>query len=180
MTAARDVVAYIESRLPGAGELKFLKLAYYAQGWNIAWEGRPLFADRIEAWRLGPVPAACRNERKHGWPVQVRPLSAEARETVDAIIEFYGHMTPYQLMQHSHVADGPWKEARGDIPDDQPSSEEITVSSMRRYFTREAVKHEDIPRRVSRHAPMTTERVLELAEDEARRWQGTLARLADR
>jgi uncharacterized phage-associated protein len=31
------------------------KLLYYCQGWHLAWYGRPLFAERIEAWRHGPV-----------------------------------------------------------------------------------------------------------------------------
>lgn len=181
MTAARDVVAYIKSRLSDATEMQLFKLAYYAQGWNIAWEGRPLFDDRIEAWRYGPVPVQCRNERKHDWVAPpVQPLTCEAREVVDSIIAFYGHLTGPQLMVHSHIAGGPWKEARGNIPDCENSDEEITVASMRRFFTREALTQRAVPRRVSRHTPMDTERVLEIAEAEAQRWQGTLARLADR
>jgi uncharacterized phage-associated protein len=180
MTAARDVVAHIESRLQAATEMQVLKLAYYAQGWNIAWEGRPLFDDRIEAWKYGPVPVTCRNERKYGWPVQIRPLSDEAREVVDPVIEFYGHLGGPQLAELSHAEGSPWKEARGDIPDDAPSQEEITVASMRRFFTREALKRVGVPRRASRHVPLGTERVLEIAEGQAQRWQGTLARLADR
>lgn len=179
MTTARDVVAYIEQRLPNATEMQLCTLAYYAQAWNIAWEGRPLFPDRIEAWRYGPVPADCRNGRKHGPRRQPRPLSVAAREVVDAIIEFYGPMSASKLVELSH-GEGPWKDARGDLPEGANSTNEITVASMRRFYTREALRGRKVPRRVARHRPMTTEQVLAIADRQADRWQGTLARLADR
>jgi uncharacterized phage-associated protein len=180
MTAARDVIAYIETRnLPDAAEMKLCKLAYYAQAWNIAWEGRPLFDDRIEAWKYGPVPAECWAERRYGPQPAPQPLTPAAREVVDSIVDFYGQMSGPQLAKLSH-AEGPWKDARGDLPEDARSGEEITVASMRRFYTLEALSGGKVPRRPSRHVPMSTERVLALAESEAPRWQGTLARLADR
>jgi uncharacterized phage-associated protein len=35
--------------------LRVQKLLYYLQGWSLALRGRPLFEERIEAWKLGPV-----------------------------------------------------------------------------------------------------------------------------
>lgn len=179
MVATRDVVAYIKKRLSSATDMQLYKLAYYVQAWNIAWEGRPMFDERIEAWRHGPVPVDYRAEQKFGTVGVARSLPDDAREVVDAVLDYYGHMTAAQLRKLSHE-DDPWQEARGGIPDDAPSSEPITVASMRRYYTRKSLLGGDVPVRASRHEVMTTERVLEIARRQFPRWPGTLARLADR
>lgn len=36
-------------------QLKLQQLCYYAQGYNLAMRGKPLFSDPIEAWNQGPV-----------------------------------------------------------------------------------------------------------------------------
>lgn len=36
-------------------QLKLQQLCYYAQGYNLAMRGKPLFSDPIEAWDQGPV-----------------------------------------------------------------------------------------------------------------------------
>jgi uncharacterized phage-associated protein len=35
--------------------MKLQKLAYIAHGWHLAITGRPLFENRIEAWKYGPI-----------------------------------------------------------------------------------------------------------------------------
>ncbi|HJZ56058.1 MAG TPA: type II toxin-antitoxin system antitoxin SocA domain-containing protein, partial [Gemmataceae bacterium] len=62
MATAMDVARYL-LQLAGRGDepelmtqKRLYKLLYYVQGWTLAWYGRPMFADRIEAWREGPVP----------------------------------------------------------------------------------------------------------------------------
>jgi hypothetical protein len=156
MATAFDVLEYIESRLPGATEVKLCKLAYYAQAWHLVWEGTPLFDDRIP-----PSP----------------PLSNDERSIIDAVLDFYGGMSAGQLRKLSHT-ELPWSEARGDIPDGEKSEKEITVASMLRYFTKKAMSDSDVPRRLSRHAPMPTSQALAISAAEAPRWRETLARLA--
>ena len=65
MAAAMDVVRYLVE-LAGPNEegepmthMRLQKLLYYVQGWHMAWYGRPLFAERIEAWQHGPVVLWC-------------------------------------------------------------------------------------------------------------------------
>ncbi|WP_340375862.1 type II toxin-antitoxin system antitoxin SocA domain-containing protein [Streptomyces sp. SS7] len=36
--------------------MKLQKLVYYCQAWHLAWEGRALFPEAIQAWASGPVP----------------------------------------------------------------------------------------------------------------------------
>ncbi len=158
--------------------MKLYKLAYYAQAWHIVWEGRPLFDDRIEAWQHGPVPAQCWRVRKHEPEKPARELSEDERGVVDAVLAFYGKMSASELRNLSHD-ELPWREARGDKPDETHAEDEITISSMRRYFTRKAMSGEPTPHRLSRHEPMSTEQALDIAGTEAPRWRETLARLAE-
>ena len=60
MLTCFDAADYFLSKIDeDAGDvitnLKLQKLVYYAQGFSLALCGRPLFAERIEAWQHGPV-----------------------------------------------------------------------------------------------------------------------------
>lgn len=181
-TTANDVFAYIEQQLPGVevgGDMKLCKLAYYAQAWHLAWEGRPLFDERIEAWKHGPVPVATYSARRYGDAQPAKPLSAEQRSVVDAIIGHYGKMDPMRLAELTHK-ELPWREARGSLPEGAYSREEISKSSMRRYYVEVSMRGGEVPRRVSQHTPAPMDQVLALAEEELPRWAGTLARLAEK
>ena len=180
MTAVRDVAAYIEQRMPGIGELRLLKLAYYAQAWHAAWEGAPLFDDRIEAWIHGPVPVSLRRERQGTEPRPVpKPLDENARTVVDAVLDFYGHLSTGKLRSLSHQ-EAPWRDARGNLPAGAPSTAEITLSSMRRFYTQKSLRGEPVPQRRSRMVEAPTNRVLAIADQEIARWKPTLAWLAER
>ncbi len=182
VTSAQEVCTYIEQHLPGVGAedpLKLYKLAYYAQAWHLVWEGRPLFSDRIEAWKHGPVPATCYKERSVGIIAPSANLTENQRSTIDAILRFYGKLSGWKLRELTHRED-PWRDARGDLPENAHSSEEITISSMRRFYTRQAMLGKDVPRKATEHKPMSRDRALTLAAREAEKWQGTLARLAAR
>lgn len=50
-----DVAEYILARQGPMSAMKLQRLCYYSQGWHLAWEGEPLFPERIEAWANGPV-----------------------------------------------------------------------------------------------------------------------------
>ena len=43
---------------------KLQKLIYYAQAWNMAFNGEPIFEEKIEAWIHGPVVPEVYNEYK--------------------------------------------------------------------------------------------------------------------
>ncbi|MBQ1165829.1 DUF4065 domain-containing protein, partial [Streptomyces sp. A73] len=56
MTATvHDVAAYILHKEAPMSALKLQKLCYFASGYHLAWEGRPLFREPFEAWANGPV-----------------------------------------------------------------------------------------------------------------------------
>lgn len=55
-------------------QLKLQQLCYYAQGYNLAMRGKPLFSDPIEAWDTGPVVPAL--QRRSGRR-DANPISAD-------------------------------------------------------------------------------------------------------
>lgn len=50
-----DVAACVLESQGPMSHMKLQKLCYYSQAWHLAWEGVPLFPERIEAWANGPV-----------------------------------------------------------------------------------------------------------------------------
>lgn len=133
-----DVAAYILHQKGGMTAWKLQKLAYYAQAWSLVWDQRPLFSDRIEAWANGPVcPRLYREHRGQFWITEINGdpgcLDATGRETINAVLDYYGDKHPQWLSDLTHM-EGPWIEARGDIPLGAPCDREITHESMASFY----------------------------------------------
>lgn len=115
--SALDVARYVLRNVGPVTTTKLQKLVYYAQAWSLAWDGRPLFPDPIEAWKHGPVVRVLyRRHRGQFWIHHVdagsdTALDALQRETVDGVLERYGSLTPEVLSELTHAED-PWRDAR--------------------------------------------------------------------
>lgn len=179
MTTAHDVMAYIRQVRPDAGRMERQKFLYYIQAWHAAWEGSPLYPERIEAWPHGPV---CRDtwtaEKYHDAPA-AHPLGDHAKAVVDSVLAFYGHYTAAQLRALSHN-EGPWIKARGDLPEGVPSNAEVTVSDMRRYFTRKSIAREPAPCRPPIVRAPSAEATAAAGREVVARWRKALDELAVR
>ena len=85
----------------------------------MVWDERPLFYQKIEAWANGPVIRALFNFHKGMYDISSsklsigdeRNLSKEQKETVDAVLNFYGDKTAQWLINQTHF-EKPWREAR--------------------------------------------------------------------
>lgn len=62
--------------------LKLQKLVYIANGWSLAFMGRPLIRESFEAWRYGPVVPELYREFKE---YRSRYISREARTSTEQI-----------------------------------------------------------------------------------------------
>lgn len=140
MASVHDVAAYVLKRLGPTSAMKLEKLAYYAQAWSLVWDSRPLFSARIEAWASGPVvPELYKHHRlqfevrewPRGNPNSLRP---QERETVDAILKFYGDKSPFWLSELTH-RERPWIEARRGLAPGERGNVEITHASMAEYYS---------------------------------------------
>jgi uncharacterized phage-associated protein len=98
--------------------MSLLKLAYIAHGWNLEMRNAPLFNNRIEAWRYGPViPDVYNAFRPQGINPTKPDASFEAPSDatdvgfLDQIYKIYGHMSPFRLSELTHEVGGPWETA---------------------------------------------------------------------
>jgi len=176
-TSVFDVAEYIQEKLPSCTPMERHKLAYYAQGWHVTWEGVPLFPERIEAWEHGPVVKALWIAETYGHERAVTPLPERARRVVDAVLAFYGGFSAAQLRAMTHM-EAPWTTARRGLPEGAKSREEIPVGDMRRYFTRRSVLREPTPERPVMDTEVSVDETVRVAREQIVRWREALDKLA--
>ena len=124
MATVVDVAEYILTKLGPMTSMRLQKLVYYSQAWHLAWTEQPLFLEKIEAWRDGPVVPKLFDlhkgcfkldpgffYKKQAPAVQDSVLTADEKDIIDRVMNFYGDRDPHWLSQLTHL-EAPWKEAR--------------------------------------------------------------------
>ena len=139
MTSVLDIAAYILQKKGQVSTWKLQKLVYYCQAWSLVWDEAPLFNEEICAWVNGPVCPALYEKHKGKYSVRKikggnpDKLNDAQKETVDAVIDYYGDRTPQWLSSLTHLED-PWKNARKGVPPRERSTEPISLESMAEYY----------------------------------------------
>jgi uncharacterized phage-associated protein len=134
-----DVAAYILSKRSPMTAMKLQKLVYYSQAWSLVWDDAPLFNERIEAWANGPVVRELYEQHRGSFVVKNLPTgNAEAlnetqRETIDAVLGFYGDKPSQWLSELTHQ-ESPWRDARVGLAPGTYGDQEITTASMAEYY----------------------------------------------
>lgn len=139
MLTAFDVAEFFlspmdEEERESISHLKLQKLLYYAQGYSLALLGRPMFADKLENWELGPVvrgvyaryksyggnplPPACSKPEK---------FQAEELAVLHRVRREKGQYSALKLSNDTH-RETPWLSTQ--------NGEEIGIEVMRGYFQR--------------------------------------------
>lgn len=107
--SAHDVAAVLRERLPGVGVKKLHKLLYYCQGHHLAQFEKPLFAETISAWDMGPVVARLWKQEDEGEAPPARAELGEAElNTIGYVLSRYGALTGNDLETLSH-GEAPWR-----------------------------------------------------------------------
>jgi uncharacterized phage-associated protein len=146
MATVHDVAAYIIGKQGQMTTMKLEKLAYYSQAWHLAWDGRPLFAEPIEAWMNGPVVPDLYKKHRGQFLVSEWPsgnpdaLEPNERETVDAVLEGYGPLSPSRLSTMTHE-EAPWRAAREGLAPTERGGNEISLDLMQEFYDATANTH---------------------------------------
>jgi uncharacterized phage-associated protein len=121
--------------------LRLHKLLYYCQGWYLAWFGKPLFYESLEAWRQGPV---VREVWNLPWgngrnPIEVRneddtidSMSIDQKRAVRQVWSYYKQFSALGLRDMTHEED-PWKNHYHPDAEDR-CSEEIPRADLLAFF----------------------------------------------
>ena len=135
-----DVAAYILERVGTMTTMKLQKLIYYSQAWSLVWDEKPLFEEDIEAWANGPVVRELFDYHRGRYEISEMPignprlLNLEQRETVDAVLEYYGDKSAQWLIELTHMED-PWKQARKGLPPLERGSRVMSLDAIADYYS---------------------------------------------
>lgn len=139
------VIAYIFSALHEVTPLTLQKLLYYIQGNYAAIYNKPLFDAPCEAWVHGPVYRNVYNlfrdfkynpiddDRFVPLKESALPLTPEAKEVVDRVLDTFGMYSGKVLESITHK-EVPWLDARKGFLPDETSHAEISLDAMKAYF----------------------------------------------
>ena len=139
--SSSDVAKYILERQGKITTWELEKLCYYSQAWHYTWTDKQLIGEEVQAWCKGPVFPKLFALHVGKFTVSAEDfkfadsnkLSADAKDSIDIVLEHYGNMTAEELVKLTHKED-PWKNARGDLPEDAESKAIITLESMKKYY----------------------------------------------
>ena len=122
--------------------MKLQKLCYYSQAWSMVWDETPIFNEVFEAWANGPVCRELFNAHKGHYSLEKgffrrlgnpNNLTDSQKETVDAVLEYYGDWEPQELSGLTH-RERPWLDARAGLDFGDACSNPITLEAMQQYY----------------------------------------------
>lgn len=141
MVTCLDVAEYILQQKGPVTSMKLQKLVYYSQAWSLALEEEPIFDEPIEASPHGPVVKKLTvnpQDQSHVFTIpQGDPgrLSTEQKETIDAVLIYYGQKSAHWLMDKTH-SEAPWKQAREGGSEDGPGFvKTISFQAIKDYYS---------------------------------------------
>lgn len=170
MVEIAKLAEYVQQREPNAAKMKLQKLCFYSQVWSIVWTGHPITEDDFDAWELGPVSPKLWIEE----PVSpsASELTDEQKAIVDAVLDFYGHMSGTLLSEFTHREQA-WGKAY-----EKGRNTRITPELIAREYTKHSMSSgAQVPKR-----PLSTvgqsRSVREGLDSQLELWAETLKKLA--
>ena len=151
MAMALEVARYILYTAYKFGDsitnLKLQKLLYYVQAdYLVNHNGRPLFAENIEAWQYGPVIREVYNVYKCFGRTPINDeclteqfeLTSEEKEAIEDSLEQYMSYSAYELVSNIHQ-EQPWIDAYEEGKDNI-----ISTESMYNFYKSLALEKEEL------------------------------------
>ena len=101
---------------------------------------KPLFFENIEAWINGPVVRELYNCHRGIFTIKCIPLGNSdllnntQKETIDAVVKFYGDKPAQYLIDLTH-SENPWIETRKGISDSDRSTRIVSLDLIQQYYS---------------------------------------------
>lgn len=136
---ADEILKIAKRRGVSLTPMQVVKLTYIAHGWALVVLGRDLFADRIEAWKYGPVIPRLYHATKHFGRNKIPlDLIEDAPSSVDGetaafledVVGKYGHLSAFALSNLTHKEGTPWHQ----LYEEGVKNIEITDDLIRRHY----------------------------------------------
>lgn len=135
---AAYLVAHSSERLQS---MKLQKLAYFSQGWHLAWLNVPLFNEKIYAWKMGPVVRDLFRNHKGAvfideWATagaDSSKITGPSAQAIDRVIKAYRDYSGFDMGEESH-RHKPWIDHFVNVPDHLRGSQEMPVAEIKAQF----------------------------------------------
>lgn len=118
------------------GNVVVQKLCYYAQAMSLAVLNRPLFEEKIEAWKEGPVVDKVYFNYRWYTPIlrffDENTIGKEEEMILKVVNSVYGYKTSDELTRSTHLEE-PWKQFEG-VAGDKNVNPEISIDSLKEYY----------------------------------------------
>ena len=186
MARAVDVGQWlIENKSRSIGAVACQKLTYFGQVWSLVWNGTRLVEDEFEAWPMGPVAYDLYRDFTHNRPqcgdiagADAARLTTSDAAVMGSVVKYYGSRNAPSLIDLSH--DAAWTAARGGIPTNARSNEELDLTLAVREYSRKALTSTDVPARPTDVAArcFSAAEVAREANRQDQRWASVHERLA--
>lgn len=143
---AHDVAALIIKSQRAGGrtvdKMQLEKLLYFVDGAHLQLWGTRAIRETPRAYKRGPVYRNVEETYRHlphddiTEPIGGRPdqVPSAIAATVDLVLRRMGSWDALTLEGACKAPDSPWRAARKGIPDSEPSSEQLDVSDMSKWF----------------------------------------------
>lgn len=142
MATVHDVAAYILMKAAPMSAMKLQKLCYFSYGYHLAWEERPLFGERFEAWANGPVAPVLYSRHRGRFELRRGDIEGDPtalddaeRESIDVVLENMKVFSANELSDMTHRT-GPWVQARerASVADLDRSTEVLRDEEIADFF----------------------------------------------
>lgn len=134
-------------------QIKLHNLIYFAHGWHLALEDRPLIDEQVLAWKYGPmIPSIFRKYRGFGvdpivpsWRGTERALEfpPETLEILEQVWEVYGVLTGTQLSKMTREEGSPWSQVHKEYEGRLPKGTDVPPRLLKEHFAALALKNQE-------------------------------------
>ncbi|MBQ6538493.1 MAG: DUF4065 domain-containing protein, partial [Eubacterium sp.] len=135
-----DVAGYILDKSDGMTSMQLQKMVYFCQAWALGWTGKPLFKEKFEDWKEGPVSPVLFNEHRgkltlrRGEITNKHSFTESEKELIDDVISEFSDFSGDELSEITHL-EGPWVSTRRGLKDGDSDNRVIDETLMREYYS---------------------------------------------